>query len=211
MKTKLIIMTVLCAFMFTACEKEEPVLSNKSNISEQKVNKEEKVDANKSVSSFEQDIAFFDQRLRTINSNEYVREVVLVSFGGSYFGEYMTSSDTRFLDDGTGYDEVSGDGVYTSITTYNHDSSEPFVSVGNIKSVLDDAIVDTDFAYESELDAYAESYEHRDPNNPSPDIIKVICDIEFGLCGGCLASDFWGVCDCCCIRVSNCTKVEFGF
>ncbi len=202
-------MVVISTFMFTACEKEEPALSNKSNVSEQKVDKEDNVNINKNSSSFEQDIAFFDQRLRTINTNEYVREVVLVSFGNSYYGEKMASSDTRFVDDGTGYDEVSGDGVYTSITTYNHDSSEPFVSVGNIKSVLDDAIVDTDFAYESELIAYAESYEHRDPNNPSPDIVHVSCDIEFGCCG--CRADNWGWCDCCCFCIYNCNKVQFGF
>ena len=145
MKHKLILGLTLTALMFTACEKEE-ITANGSAPADPNV-------AGKTCSScdefrqyFKENVAFFDERARSINKENYVKEIMIIDFGNSgklplvYF--YRGNA---YLDTGKGYDKVAGDGKYTSTETFKHNGHLPFDPNREVRSVMPNPLINKEF------------------------------------------------------------------
>ena len=154
----------------------------------------------------EQNVAIFDARVRTLTgistiAPAYVRELYLVNFSDENWDRSIVGfEDDVFVDDGTGYDEVANDGIFTSVDSYLHSNSVPYDGSQIIRSVLEKPIVGENFVHLTQLREFANSYPIRDNNNNTASgSIVVHCKIKTG-CKGCLAQKL-GWCDSCCICV----------
>ncbi len=156
-------------------------------------------------------LCIFDERVRSIDGIFYVVELVLLDFDRTgILGNKIGVNDGLLADDGLGFDLTSGDGVYTTIKTYNHDAIVPFKGLGISRSVQETAIVNTGFHKTIELTGYAKTYQYRAvelTKGVTPELISVTCDMAIGGCF-CYACR-WGWCNNCCVTLSNC-KVTLG-
>ena len=58
-----------------------------------------------------------DARVRSVDKEHYVKELILIDFKKTIaLPEAFESFDSPFIDNGNGFDKVAGDGVYTSST-----------------------------------------------------------------------------------------------
>lgn len=100
-------------------------------------------------------LAFVDIRVRALNQDHYVKEVLVVDFAHtSDIPDSMAFLNVPVADDGKGFDLQAGDGIYTSIESYRMENS----SGETTKSVYDKAIVDPDFAWRTQLNDYLSKY-----------------------------------------------------
>lgn len=157
-------------------------------------------------------LTVYDVRIRSIDENNYVKEMLIIDFDQNGLTESVGYKDYYFVDNGEGNDKVAGDGVYTTTTTFKHDNQTPFEKVGTSKSILEKPILNTGFDKVTQITAFGKTYKFRDDTwmaDAGPEwIFNFSCDVSFGTCG-CRAHS-WGWCDCCCIGFSNCrTGVNF--
>lgn len=156
---------------------------------------------------FEKNVAFVDARIRSLNSTNYVRELVFVNFSAIPWvqaGVYL--EDTYFHDDGLENDVQAGDGIFTSKGVYVHSPEMPYDASKTIRSVMDYPVANQLFNHHNDLSDYLVGYPYRD-FEPSK-LMSLTCDITFGG-KGCRAEQY-GWCESCCIMYSNC-KFKLGF
>lgn len=133
---------------------------------------------------FKENIVITDAYVRSISDEVYVREMKLTSYGEeNYNFDKISFQNIRFSDDGKGNDLRAGDGIFTSVETFEHNDIVKQTE-GRSISVLKTPIADSAF----------------NKNGPKA-LLK--CDIEFGV-GGCRAEEY-GWCSKCCFAVSNCS------
>jgi hypothetical protein len=97
-------------------------------------------------------VALLDFRVRNVNETGYVREIVAFDFSKSQsLPDNFGYNDDAFYDDGKNYDKKAGDGIYTSRTLRQYNSSITFTGVDKTKSFIGKPIVDYDFQYEEQL------------------------------------------------------------
>ncbi len=153
---------------------------------------------------FKENVAILDARVRSINPNKHIREIILLDFSNHNFGKLkkrIIFDDINFSDEGTGHDKVANDGIYTSNTVFDN-GDRLFQYVGESKRALSNPIVSPEFKHQTKLDKVIDD-SNLDPSNPFRFGGKVKCD--FGFNGtGCPASDL-GWCDSCCLHISNCS------
>jgi len=150
-------------------------------------------------------ICVYDCLERSIDSNFYVREALVLNFNNSQNLPIMLSfEDTDFIDDGTGNDEEAGDGLYTSINTYSHSPNAPFVSLVR-KSVFETVAVGGSFSHWQELEDYIPTYEDLPQKTSAKAGAGVNCEICTCSCSRCycLACSVWGGFRC--WHFCNCT------
>lgn len=99
-------------------------------------------------------ICIYDCLERSIDSTIYIREALVLNFDTlQNLPLLLTFEDTDFSDNGTGYDEIAGDGLYTSIQTYEHNVDVPFYSMTR-HSVFGTVAVGRNFLHYNELYDY---------------------------------------------------------
>ncbi len=151
-------------------------------------------------------VAFIDARIRSINSSEYVREIVTKDFNEtSEFNQgYMVFHEEEFNDLGEGYDETGGDGIFTSANVYEHDDERAYNPSELITSISQTAVVDEKFEHDDDLMAYLASYPYHDTTPSS--IIEITCKIRTYYCPPwSINLGVW------CIEIYACTDITFGW
>ena len=146
-------------------------------------------------------VTIFDARTRALSSTEYAVEIVLINFANN--GELPGSiyfRDIEMKDDGSGLDQVAGDGVYTLPGSYAFSSDVPYDPNKQIQSRLSAPVVHSEFIYTNELTTFAGNYSPR-PSNGSggQGLVEVTCDVYWG--GSKCRFARWGLCKRCCVRV----------
>lgn len=158
----------------------------------------------------QQNVAFYDARIRSLDESSYVRELYFVNFSDQKQAVRNCFFDGHtYSDDGTGRDNIAGDGVFTSVEVYQYDDRIRYKRGVEIRSVLEKPVIHPDFKYRSKLSAFETTYELR-KNQLQTRVFEVTCKITFGG-GGCRACDWFGgsACDYC-FSLSECT-VTVGF
>lgn len=126
-----------------------------------------------------ENVAFIDVRVRALSQYHYVKEILAVDFlQTSSIPDSMSFLEVRLTDDGTGFDLTAGDGIYTSIDSFqrqNYSETDPLV-----KSVYDRAIIDSTFAWPDELEAYLSNYDP--PGSGERWVISLTCNISWCTC-----------------------------
>lgn len=166
---------------------------------------------------YKENVVLADARVRSLSQNNFVKEVVLISFSNNKkLLPTIIFDGTAFTDDGSYNDLNSGDGVYTSVAQFKHSIVVPFSRLNQSLSVMEDILIDNSFLHKENLKQkflmkYIKPGKGSNNDFRDSDIeafgITIECDIEFGTCG-CLA-DRLDLCSCCCHTYSNC-KVSFG-
>lgn len=157
---------------------------------------------------FKKSVSFTDARLRSLNELEYVRELVLTDFSKSnQMPKSVIFDGTTLFDDGSFNDVKANDGIYTSAAKFNHSEKSPYNSDLTINSIMELSIIDKEFKYLDELNkfltsGYSKSHLSNVAIGNRGPVATIECDVEFGTCG--CRADRWGLCDCCCVTVSNC-------
>lgn len=198
---------VLLAFLLSSC---------KGDYFDQK--EPPKVEAQEVSTDFveSENIAFYDARIRSMNRQQYVKEIVMLNFADQpWEKESLGFNQTSYVDNGKFYDQVAGDGVFTSTELFEYDDEVTYSTTEKVRSVLEQPIVDVSFRHQQALDRVMSGGElgevqmERFIKRPGGSIGgSVTCDLTFGVCG-CIA-DKLGICNCCCIGISNCKfKGEF--
>jgi hypothetical protein len=133
-------------------------------------------------------VAIVDATERSINEKEYVRQVKLKAFDeGEKLSVDLGNEGYGFLDDGKGYDEVAGDGIYTTLNTFPYSKENPYNEDLKEKSVAAGAIINPEFLHNEALKEYL-------LQNPSPKVdggleVSIECDVTWcscsSPCGGC--------------------------
>ncbi|WP_378183643.1 hypothetical protein [Aquimarina sp. SS2-1] len=197
-----------CLFTLLSCSKDnlDNTVGNQKKIIETE-NREEG-----ESSFFKENVALIDSRIRSISEEAYVRELVFVNFSQEEpMLDTVTFDNTSFFDDGSYNDLKANDGIYTSAAIFKHSKRVPYFKEFEIVSVMKEVVVDSNFKHSERLKELSATYDHAPfLNNLDPDNVileagigvSIECDVEFGTCG-CYA-DQWGLCDCCCVTVSNC-------
>jgi hypothetical protein len=166
-------------------------------------------------SLLKENLAILDLRVRTLDKDMYVKEVVLQNFSSEPFKkDFLTIKGKNYSDDGTSNDLIAGDGIFTSSEQYSFDNIVKFDKNQTIRSLSGRPIVDPEFKNIPELRKIIESYSYYDQTNNvngrKPALLEVTCPITFGT-SGCPAERA-GWCKSCCffIDFSKCS-VTFGF
>jgi hypothetical protein len=156
---------------------------------------------------FARHVAIVAATERSISEREYVRQIRLKIFEGTQTGPIVIGNDGYALqDDGKGYDQLRGDGIYTSEKTFPHTEANPYNSEELIKSVMESAIVNNNFKHREELQEYLN--ENPPVENSTGLEISIECDVSWcsckSKCGGCYIQ--WGGTVGCvgCPKFDNC-------
>jgi hypothetical protein len=169
---------------------------------------------------FGRNVAIVDAVVKSISEKEYVRVLKLVDFEKAERLPLIIGFDGIPLsDDGKGFDLAAGDGLYTSLATYQHTDEVPYNRRSSETSVLEKVLADPQFSHLEELQEYVNSntYAGRESGlvtGPGLEI-SLECDIYLCRCdtpcGGCVFT--WGHIGCVsCIKMKNCkVKVSFGW
>lgn len=197
-----------CLFTLLSCTKDN---LNITDIDQKKSSETVNLEERES-SFFKENVALIDSRIRSVSEKEYVRELVFVNFSEEEpMLDTVTFDNTSFFDDGSYNDLKANDGIYTSAAIFKHTRKVPYFKEHKVVSVMKESIVDRNFKHSERLNVLFETYNHApflnnlDPNNivlAAGIGVSIECDVEFGTCG-CYA-DQWGLCNCCCVTVSNC-------
>lgn len=198
----MIISLAVLSLMIAACSDNDKI--------EQMVDNEITKNTKDTKLVLKQNVALIDARIRSVSSEQYVREMVFSVFGSASRVDLQASiifDSTTFFDDGSYNDLTANDGIYTSAAVFSHNSKVPYDEDYELRTIMTSSVVDSDFQYMQELEDYLNEEYTRPGNdnisNGPGGSVTVECDIEFGTCG-CYA-DQWGWCDCCCFSLSNCT------
>lgn len=166
---------------------------------------------------FKENVSFVDARVRSLNLNEYVREVILVNHSKlNMMPSSLIFKDTYFVDNGSFSDLKANDGIYTSSDKFEYNRVVTYDENSTV-SVMSEIVVDRTFKYKDELkNLYAIKLNPSERKNIGVNgngavnkvsFVSVECDIEFGT-NGCRA-ERWGWCNSCCYTISNCSKITF--
>lgn len=107
--------------------------------------------------------------------------------------QYVISLDgTDFVDDGTGFDAVAGDGIYTSIIIYDHNNLVPFNSFSR-KSVFKNVATGSNFIHWNELQDYIPEFNDIPKKSQGMVGAELSCEICTCPCTSCycLACSAW--------------------
>ena len=164
-----------------------------------------------------QNLALVDARVRSIDKEFFVKELLWVDFGKS--GEVADSvdfQDEEFADDGIGNDLVKGDGIYTSLKQYEHNANISYNEELTPISVMKEVITDNEFLYENSLQDYMANYSKPGTFSQAKFYAVVVCDVSVCICKlQCLScnncfSGVPGYTSAICLKLKNC-KVEVGW
>lgn len=161
-----------------------------------------------SASFFKENISIFDARVRSINSKLFVKELYLVNFSDKKWDQAKIGfEEILFQDDGKGYDEIKGDGVFTSVSSYEFNEKVIFRKGVSVYSVMDKIITSPEFKHSEELNFFKSKYVMKSFNKSDNSFTdkgpkaEISCDVE--ICSsGCIADWIWEGFGCIC--VSNC-------
>jgi hypothetical protein len=156
---------------------------------------------------FEKHVAIVAATERSVSEREYVRQIRIKIFEGSQTGPIVIGNDGYALaDDGNGHDQVKGDGIYTSESSFPYTEANPYNPEAPVKSVLEAALVNADFGHKDELQEFLIE---NPPIENSPGLeISIECDVTWcscnSKCGGCFIK--WGARAGCvgCPKFNNC-------
>lgn len=156
---------------------------------------------------FEKHVAIVAATERSISEREYVRQIRIKIFEGSQTGPIVIGNDGYALaDDGNGHDQVKGDGIYTSESSFPYTEANPYNPEAPVKSVLEAALVNADFGHKDELQEFLIE---NPPIENSPGLeLSIECDVTWcscnSKCGGCFIR--WGARAGCvgCPKFDNC-------
>ena len=156
--------------------------------------------------SFKQNVALFDARIRAVESNGFVKELVFADFSEKgVLGDAVVFEGEPFTDNGKQFDAKAGDGIFTAVEKSAYNASVTAESLIGLqpKSLLEAPVVDAAFGRSAELLAYQATHD-RYPSGLANARMEqvVVCDVTFGGTG-CRAQR-WGLCESCCIVFSNC-------
>jgi hypothetical protein len=161
----------------------------------------------------QENVVFFDARVRALNEQKFIKEVVVVDFspGKNLVQEVVMYNNMAYVDNGSFFDLRAGDGVFTSVEAFIYtETITPELVRGTAPvSVLRAPIVNVAFNKKQELASYARTYQvkGRRPGSNPTGLIEVECEVSSG--GTNCPAVHWGLCSSCCIIISNC-KVTVG-
>lgn len=134
---------------------------------------------------FKENVAIIDAKIRTIDKENYVKELILKDFKKTEDLPAAIEFDgVAFVDNGLGFDRASGDGIYTSADKSLHSDKVPYSPDNPERSVLDRALADVKFSYKNELTDYLSSIAGKL-------IISFDCDIYSCHCSSCSCKTCW--------------------
>ena len=120
---------------------------------------------------FKENVAIVDARVRSVDKEYYVRELILKDFKKTIaLPEAFEFFDSPFIDNGKGFDKIAGDGVYTSSSIYLHNEKVPFLNSATERSVAEQALADNAFSHKNELQLYLTSI-------ASKFVVSLDCDL----------------------------------
>lgn len=132
---------------------------------------------------YKQNLALVDARVRSINKEFFVKELLWVDFGKSgVVADTMDFQDEGFADDGQGNDPVKGDGVYTSLKQYEHNANISYNEELTPISVMAEVVTDKEFLYENSLNDYLGTYIKPGTGTQGKFLVSVTCDVSVCLC-----------------------------
>lgn len=158
----------------------------------------------------QQNVAFYDARIRSLDETSYVQELYFANFSDEKLRVKTTYFVGKtYLDDGIGNDLAANDGIFTSNEVFNHDQRIPFNRFKALRSVLEKPVIHPDFKHRAKLASLESTYSAR-KDQLQTRTFEVTCRIKFGG-GGCRACNYWGGswCDYC-FELSECS-VTVGF
>lgn len=158
----------------------------------------------------QQNVAFYDARIRSLNETSYVRELYFANFSDEKLSVQTTYFEGNvYFDNGLNNDLVANDGIFASNEVFKHDQRIPYDRINQVRSVLEKPVVHPDFKQNVKLAVLESSYELR-KSQLQTRIFEVTCKVTF-TGGGCRACDWWGGRHCdWCFSLSECT-VTVGF
>lgn len=160
----------------------------------------------------QKNVSFFDARIRSVDEENYVRELYFANFSEEDLRVSNTYYDgVQYSDLGTGNDLIANDGIFTSVDKFQHDDRIKYDERNLIKSVLEKPVVSPNFVQNEKLGELESTYEYRNlPGQVQTRIFEITCDITW-TGGGCRACDWWGGSHCdWCFSLDGCS-VTVGF
>lgn len=163
------------------------------------------------ASFFEKNMAIIDISIMSISKSHYIKELKIKNFSETKWEyEVFSTQNGVYLDNGQYNDKKAGDGIYTSMDTFEYDKDIKYNKDQPKESIINAPIFNSKFEYTDDLIRYtdkAQSTKFTEMNYPSSSVkpggeIGLTCDIEFGTCQ-CRAHS-WGWCNCCCAQITNC-------
>jgi hypothetical protein len=173
------------------------------------------VSAKTEQSLLKENVAILDLRVRTIDNDTYIKEVVILNFSSEPLNkQLLVLKGKNYSDDGMNNDLTAGDGVFASFEQYRFDNIVKFDKNKMIRSLSGHPIIDPTFRKSNELRSAMDQYAYYDNSlgtkKSKTAIVEVTCPIKFGT-NGCIAERI-GICRNCCFSIdfNNCT-VTIGF
>lgn len=159
----------------------------------------------------DQNVSIFDARIRSINSENFVKELYLVNLGDEEIAiGNMYIQGFQYSDNGKGNDLVASDGIFTSTELFNHDREIQFDERNLIRSVLEKPIVSLEFTQNDELLELIKVYPYRDISEQTEArFLNFTCDIVWSSSPSCNACDWYDLCDYC-VTITGCS-IGLGF
>ena len=160
----------------------------------------------------QRNVSFFDARIRSIDEENYVRELYFANFSEEDLRVNNTYFDgVQYSDLGTENDLIANDGIFTSIDKFQHDNRIQYDEHNLIKSVLEKPVVSPNFVQKAKLRELESTYAYRNlPGQVQLRFFEITCDITW-TGGGCRACDWWGGAHCdWCFSLDDCS-VTIGF
>ena len=157
--------------------------------------------------SYNENVALFDSRIKAVDSQHYIKELVFADFSGKrILGDVVNFEGMAFIDNGQRFDAKAGDGVFTAVekTPYNDLVKAGSLSGQEAKSLLKAPIVGPTFKWMDDLTAYqaihARNYAASGSSAGARLPRLIICRAYWTI-NTCYASR-WGLCDgACCLTI----------
>ncbi len=140
--------------------------------------------------TIKESVAISGLSVRSITSENYVREFNATDFSKSLSLSSFVFLDEVFTDDGSFNDQVANDGIFTSINSYQHNSDVEFDK--NLKSriISNSVLTTTSFKYDDEIGVI-----HFRKEGDGGGLIGVKVEADICFCGcercSCLACSWW--------------------
>lgn len=104
-------------------------------------------------------VALIDTYVKSISTSEYVKRMYFKNFGSEQLPPVVGYSTDLFFDDGSHNDDVSGDGIYTSMNAYAHTSSITYTNGRDVTAIgSDHSVIDSSFEHTTELQTFLQTY-----------------------------------------------------
>lgn len=156
--------------------------------------------------SYNENVALFDSRIKAVDSQHYIKELVFADFSGKrILGDLVNFEGMAFVDNGQRFDAKAGDGVFTAVekTPYNDLVKAGSLSGQEPKSLLKAPIVGPTFKRSAEFAAYRTSHptSYAAFGSSARARTHVIICRAYWTINTCYASQ-WGLCDgACCLTI----------